>query len=110
MTWLTAHPDQAAMCGNDPGYERQAEAGAAGTAADERLEDAVADRRRQPRAIVGDLEADVAVVRRQRPQGNSAARRQRLEGVDDEVEHDLVELLAIAAGERPGGEVARHLD
>jgi hypothetical protein len=79
-----------------PPDEREPEPGSSVPVRVVRLEDPRANLLVHAGSVVLDLESHVAVARRQEPDVHRAAIGQDLQGVDEEVERDLVDELGIA--------------
>src|SRR6516164_1584675 len=101
---VRAQLDPAAVLLNDPVRHRKTEAGSLPRLLrrEERIEDAVPQLERHARTVVLDLEHDLvasaAGANDDAPRPMS--RGDRLLGVVDEIEHDLLELVEVEAGRR----------
>jgi len=87
-----------------------------GLGGEEGIEDAAAQLRLHAGAVIGDLDAHLGPGRRE-AECDMAVARHRIHGVDDEIEHRLIDLVPVGADARPGAPIldgeaqplARHL-
>jgi hypothetical protein len=112
LPWSAVELDGAAVVLDDPEADRQAEPGAVADrlGGEEGIEDPVADFRADPTAVVGDFDPDLVVVRAGADR-DRAADGTGVDGVGEQVEHDLVDLGAVAAhrGQRSEIEADAHV-
>src|SRR6266545_6668409 len=96
LAFGTLHRDLAAMLGDNVPADRQPKPGAGRLSRKEWLEKPVTDVRWNAHARVLNLDHGDAPAG-QRADGQRAALRHRIDGVQDEVQEDLAKLIAVAA-------------